>query len=238
MRKTALVTGGNRGIGFEICRQLLDKNITVILTSRNESSGLDAIEKLNAPKDQLLFQRIDMEDPETFISTKEFISERFGTLDILINNAGINLDNSADPSKQVSALSPNYDDIMKMFEVNTVGAIRLTNELMPLLKASDDGRIVNVSSSMGQLATMDSHSIGYRLSKTGLNVMTKVFADELSNTNVKINSVSPGWVQTDMGGQHARLTVEEAVDTIIWLATEPGLEVSGKFLKDREVIDW
>ena len=235
--KLALVTGGNRGIGYEICKQLLEKKITVILSTRNKEKGTIAIEKLGNT-DQLIYQRLDLSDSRTFKDIIYFIDREFGKLDILVNNAGINLESSSDTNKEVSALNPNYDDILKMFEINTLNTIKLTNYLIPTLRKSKDARIINLSSSMGQLTNMDKGSIGYRLSKTGLNVMTRVFSKELQGSNIRINSVSPGWVQTDMGGANGRLKVEDSVETIIWLATEPNLKINGRFLKDKTEIDW
>lgn len=236
--RVSLVTGGNKGIGLELCKQLLANGHYVILTSRNEDKGKSAVASLSSISPNIEYQKIDLEKPELFDALVKTIKKQHGKLDTLINNAGINLENSANSDLEVSALNPNYEDIQKMLLVNTINTIQLTNKLLPILSNSDDGRIINISSSMAQLKNMTKGSIGYRLSKTGMNVMTKVFSEELKTSNIKINSVSPGWVKTDMGSQNARLEVEEAVETIIWLATVEQLTLTGKFLKDKKELEW
>lgn len=181
--RISLVTGGNKGIGFEICKQLLQNGHYVILTSRNEDKGKLAVKQLSSISTKIEYQKIDLEKPELFGEQIQTIKKHHTRIDTLINNAGINLENSANSQLEISALHPNYDDIQKMLSINTINTIRLTNEFIPLLSNSDDSRIINVSSSMGQLKTMTKGSIGYRLSKTGMNVMTKVFSEELKKSN-------------------------------------------------------
>ncbi|KAA3653496.1 MAG: SDR family NAD(P)-dependent oxidoreductase [Calditrichaeota bacterium] len=237
-KKLALVTGANRGIGFEVCKQLLQNGMHVILTSRNEEKGKIAAEKLNDDGKQIEFYKIDLENPATFKMAKEELENAHDRLDILVNNAGIDLEFSPDELVGASALNPDYDDVLQTITINTVRTMQLTNTLMPLLSKSEDARIINVSSSMGQFKSMGTGSIGYRISKAGLNVVTSVFSKELEHTKIKFNSVCPGWVKTDMGGKHAELNVEDGVKTIIWLATKPALKESGRFFRDMQEIEW
>ena len=225
MEKIALVTGAYRGIGFEICRQLAEKGIKVILSARNEETGKIAAEKLN-----VIFHQLDITNEVSIEKIKDFIEKKFGKLDILINNAGIMIDHD------IHGINTDIDKVKETFDTNTLGPLRLCKSLFPLLKKSDNGRIVNISSGMGALNDMGSYALAYRISKAALNAVTKILASELPE-NIKVNSMCPGWVRTDMGGPNATRSVKDGADTAVWLATASNVS-TGKFYRDRREIEW
>lgn len=233
--KIAVVTGGNRGLGLEASRQLAQKGYHVILTSRDVHKGQAAAHTLANEGLNVTFHQLDVTDENSCHKLAEFINNLFGKLDVLINNAGILIDPRTVDS---SILSTKIDTIQKTIETNLYGALRVTQALIPLMQKQNYGRIVNVSSGMGQLTDMGGGYAGYRISKTGLNAVTRMLASELKDTNILINSVCPGWVKTDMGGPEAKRTLEHGVDTIVWLATLPDGSSSGGFYRDRQPIDW
>jgi NAD(P)-dependent dehydrogenase (short-subunit alcohol dehydrogenase family) len=161
----------------------------------------------------------------------EYLEEDCGKLDILINNAGILLEDD----KNIMEMDPEL--IRKTLETNLYGPLKVCQAFVPMLKKSDDGRIINLSSSMGQLSSMGSDSPAYCISKTALNALSAILSDELNGSNIKVNSMDPGWVKTDMGGKGATLSVEEGADTAVWLATADDIP-NGKFVKNRKVIPW
>ncbi|KAA3611982.1 MAG: SDR family oxidoreductase [Calditrichaeota bacterium] len=227
MQKVMLITGGNRGIGLEICRQLAEQNHNVILTARDQEKGKTALMKLPSGVE---FLQIDMNNNSTFESAKDFIENKYGRLDVLINNAGIiSSGKGVDTAKM--------EEIRSVMETNFFGPVELTQTFLPLLKKSKEARIVNVSSGMGSLSEMGSGYAAYRMSKTALNSFTAILAQDLSSENIKVNSICPGWVRTDMGGSNASRSVEQGADTAVWLASADEIP-DGKFLRDRKVIDW
>ena len=230
--KIALVTGANRGIGFEICRQLAHENIRVILTARDESKGKAACEKLAAEGSELFFQQLDVSDSNSVKNLADYVRKKFNRLDILINNAGIYIDQGK------LAQNVELDTLRSTLETNLIGPLSLCQNFIPLMKKHNYGRIVNVSSSMGAFNEMGSGSASYRISKTALNSMTSILANELKGSNILVNTMSPGWVRTDMGGNNATRSVEQGADTAIWLATFPDNGPSGKFFQDRKEIPW
>jgi len=227
MQKTILVTGGNRGIGFEICRQLAEQNHIVILAARDKAKGKAAIQSL---PDNVLFTHLDMTSPASFEATRVFINETYGRLDVLINNAGI-------MSASGGFDQANINEVRTVMETNLFGPMQLTQTLLPLLKKSTQGRIINFSSGMGSLSEMGSGHAGYRISKTALNAFTAILAHDLSGTNIKVNSMCPGWVSTDMGGKNAPRTVKQGADTAVWLSSTADIP-TGKFFRDRKVLAW
>ncbi|ACK70199.1 short-chain dehydrogenase/reductase SDR [Gloeothece citriformis PCC 7424] len=233
-KKVAVVTGANRGLGFETCRQLAKNGIQVILTSRDEDKGLVAIEKLKSEKLKVAYYPLDVTYPESIDLLAKFIKDNYGRLDILVNNAGVLLGSSEDSS----IFNAKIDTIRKSLETNVYGALQVCQTLIPLMKLHNYGRVVNVSSGMGQLTYMNGGYPGYRLSKTCINALTRIFADELKDTNILVNSVCPGWVRTDMGGPEATRTPEQGVDTIVWLAMLPDGSPSGGFYRDRKPLPW
>jgi NAD(P)-dependent dehydrogenase (short-subunit alcohol dehydrogenase family) len=182
------------------------------------------------------YHPLDVTDASSIEQLAQFVREQFGHLEILVNNAGILID-PLDPAAS-SIFQAKIDTLRRTYETNVYGPWQLCQALIPLMQVRSYGRVVNVSSGMGQLAEMNGGYAGYRLSKTALNVLTRIFADELKGTNILVNSVCPGWVRTDMGGPNATRSIAEGVDTIVWLATLPEGAPTGQFFRDRQPIAW
>ena len=230
--KIALVTGANRGIGLEICRQLAKNDITVILTARNSKKGIKACAELRKDGLDIKFCLLDVTDPESIISAENYIQSEFGRLDILINNAAIFID------KNCLSLYVDLNTVRTTLETNLIAPLAICQSLISLMKKNHYGRVVNISSGAGQLADMEGGNPAYRISKTALNALTKIMAQEVKGTNILVNCMCPGWVRTDMGGLNASRSVEEGADTAIWLATLPDNGPTGKFFQDRKEIPW
>lgn len=230
-KKVAIVTGGNRGIGLELCRQLSENNMTVFLCSRDLKKGEEAKEKLSPSTSQNIIPiQLDVNSDESVLMAYTTISHYTKHVDVLINNAGIFID------PDYPALKTELKSIEQTFQTNTLGPLRVTLTMLPLMK-KNGGHIINISSGKGQLEDMEGGSLGYRLSKTALNCVTKTLSSELSPFNIQINAVCPGWVKTEMGGPNASLSVDQAVSNIIWLITYPHGK-SGSFFSSRKVIPW
>jgi NAD(P)-dependent dehydrogenase (short-subunit alcohol dehydrogenase family) len=230
--RVALVSGGNRGIGRDVVRQLGELGITVVLGSRELEQGEKVATELQANGLVIVAKQLDVRDEASVERVARELEEEFGRLDILVNNAGI-----TDPWRG-TAEDADFDAVKDVMETNLFGAWRLAKAVIPLMRQNGYGRIVNVSSGMGQLSDMGGHSPGYRVSKTGLNALTRMLASELAGENILVNSVCPGWVRTDMGGSGARRSVGEGADTPVWLATLPDGGPSGGFFRNREPIPW
>ena len=232
IKKIAIVTGGNRGIGLETCRQLSQLGIKVILTSRDDGKGLRAVDSLRAEGLDVGFHQLDVTDSDSITRLKEYIQANYHKFDILVNNAGIFLDSGK------SVFDVPLEEIHATLETNFYGPLKLCRAFVPLMRENGYGRIVNVSSSMGSIANMGGRSTAYKISKVALNALTRIMADEVGKENIKINTMSPGWVRTDMGGSSAPRSLAEGVDTIVWLATLPDDGPSGGFFQDRSPIGW
>lgn len=228
----AVVTGANRGIGFEICRQLARRGVNVILTARDAGLGEAAAAELRGEGLAVSFRRLDVTDEASVAGLKESVEDEFGRLDVLINNAGTGAKGDAGASEV------KVDALRQAIETNCYGALRVTQALLPLLKKSGRGRIVNVSSGMGALNSMGGGLAAYRVSKTCLNAVTAILASELAGSTVIANVMCPGWVKTRMGGPQATRPVAEGADTAVWLALDAPADIRGKFLRDRQVIPW
>jgi NAD(P)-dependent dehydrogenase (short-subunit alcohol dehydrogenase family) len=226
-----VVTGGNRGIGFEICRQLAGRGAQVILTARKPESGNDALTRLESAGFKAGFHSLEVTDAHSISALREYLEKTFGRLDVLINNAGIIADAEA------SGLDVKPVTVRATLETNTLAPLFLSQALVPLLKRSQAGRIVNLSSGMGALSGMGGDHAAYRLSKASLNAVTGILAAELRGA-IAVNSMCPGWVRTDMGGPNAERDVDQGADTAVWLALDAPQDLSGKFLRDRKVIPW
>jgi NAD(P)-dependent dehydrogenase (short-subunit alcohol dehydrogenase family) len=202
----------------------------VVIGSRDPGRGEEAARELGP---NVASHQLDVTDEQSIARTVAFIAADFGRLDVLVNNAGI-----IGGGWSTNAVDADLDEVRRTLETNLFGAWRLTEEALPLMRKNGYGRIVNISSGMGQLSDMGGHSPGYRVSKTGLNVLTRMLTAELGEENILVNSVCPGWVRTDMGTQAARRSVEEGAETPVWLATLPDDGPRGGFFRDRKLIPW
>lgn len=235
----ALITGANRGLGKEIARQLGKQGYTVVLGSRDNAKGEAAAQELREDGIDAHAIELDVEDAKEIAAAPKWIEEKFGRLDVLVNNAGILADGNTSPEDLDEA------KLRETFEANFFGPFNMHKACLPLLKKAPAPRIVNMSSTLGSLtAVSDPNSRfstsapAYQASKTALNALTVAFARELRDTSAKVNSCCPGWVRTDMGGKNAAKSVEEGADTPVWLATLPEDGPTGGFFRERERIDW
>lgn len=228
----ALVTGANRGIGLETCRQLAQNGIQVILGSRDAEKGTRAAAELQAEGLSVTSHPINVTDPDSITALVQYLDQNFDGLDILVNNAGIYVDAGH------YGLDIPINLVRQTMETNVYAPLQLCQTMIPLMLQRGKGRIVNVSSGLGALHDMGGGSLAYRTSKTALNAITRILAAELANTNILVNAVCPGWVRTDMGGVSAPRSVVKGAETIVWLARLPDGSPSGLFWRDREPIDW
>jgi NAD(P)-dependent dehydrogenase (short-subunit alcohol dehydrogenase family) len=229
-QRIALVTGANKGIGFEVARELARLGLRVFLGARNAKAGRAAAEKLGKDGD-VVFLEIDVSDANSIRAAADELPRQSDRLDVLINNAGILLD------EDKSALTLTPELFETTLRTNTLGPWLVTQAFAPLLEKGRGPRIVNVSSGGGQLEDgADGWAPAYCVSKTALNGVTVQLAAALPK--FAVNSVCPGWVRTDMGGENATRSVAEGAATIVWLATDAPHDLTGKFVKDRKVIPW
>ncbi len=233
--RVALVTGGNRGLGFEVCRQLGRQGLKVVLSGRNEPKVREAAETLRAEGLDVTPLRLDVTDPDSIAAAERAVRLTMGRLDALVNNAGIALDES---SGTVGLLKARIEMLETTLETNLFGPIRVCQAFVPLMKEGGYGRIVNLASRLASLTHMSTGSETYRISKTALNAVTRILAAELKGTNILVNSASPGWVRTAMGGPNAPLSPAEGADTIVWLATLPDDGPTGGFFQARHPMPW
>lgn len=230
--KTAIVTGGNRGIGYEVCRQLAQRGYRVVLTSRDVSRGMAAAEELQRAGHQVIYRPLDVTSLGHVRDLQHYVRRKFGATDVLVNNAGVYPDEGRDVLDVELAT---YRDTM---EVNLYGPLMLCQAFIPQMLDQGYGRVVNVSSGAGQIGSMAADTPSYRLSKLALNGLTLMLADSVRGSNVLVNAVCPGWVRTDMGGPAAPRSVLQGADTVVWLATLPAGGPSGGLFRDREPIPW
>jgi len=235
MGKIALITGATRGLGFAMSEKLATLGFKIIMACREEKTGKISYQKLKDKNLDVVFETCDVERISDIDNLYNSVSKKFDHLDVLINNAGINIE---PPSTKIE----NID--LKLFEkimnVNLRGSLYMCSKFITLLKKSKDARIINFASGLAQLSVprMGPYP-SYSISKTAVNQLTWFLAEELKNTSVKVFSVDPGWVKTDMGGPNAMLEIEDGIDTPIWLATEDATKLkSGFFYKERKIIPW
>jgi NAD(P)-dependent dehydrogenase (short-subunit alcohol dehydrogenase family) len=233
MSRVALVSGGNRGIGFEICRGLGESGFRIALGSRDPAAGARALSELGpAIRDQGVVVQLDVTDDQ---SVRDAVAraQSLGPIDVLVNNAGVYLDESQ------SGVTVPVKVVQETLETNLVGALRLCQAVIPAMRERRSGRIVNVSSGYGSFDGMDSGGVlAYKLSKLGLNAMTRILAAELKGSGVLVNAMDPGWVRTRMGGSAARRTPKQGADTAIYLATLPDKGPTGRLFRDRRQVAW
>ncbi len=232
-KPVAIVTGANRGIGLAIARELARRDLQVVLAARNEAKGKEAQQRLAADGLEVRLFCLDVREHDQARRLAQWLEDEVGRADVLVNNAGVLMD-----PKGTRALDLDGGVLRDTLETNLYGPLALSQALVPLMKRHDYGRIVNMSSTLGQLQDMGTGTPAYRISKTALNALTRILAAELAGTRIKVNAMSPGWVRTDMGGEGAPRSVEEGADTAVWLATLPDDGPSGGFFSDRRPIPW
>lgn len=230
--KTAIVTGGNRGIGLEIARQLVKEGVRVVIGARDAARGAKAAEGLKAG-DLAESHVLDVNDTKSVRRFVEYVHKNFGAPAILVNNAGIYPEDT--DARVVDTRTAIWRET---FETNLFGAVRLCREVVPLMQRVAFGRVVNISSGLGQMSKMGEGSPAYRVSKAALNAFTATLAAEVKGQGILVNSMSPGWVRTDMGGPEATRSVEEGAETAVWLCLLPTSGPTGQFFRDRKPIPW
>lgn len=230
-KKIALVTGANRGLGFETCKQLSQLGVTVLLTSRDPTKGEVAAKQLIDKGLDVIFYQLDVSDGSNIKDIFTKIENQFGRLDILINNAAILYD------KDQSTMNADLELVSKALTTNLFGPWLLCQAFIPLMEKNGYGRIVNVSSGAASMHYMEGGTPAYGISKVALNALTRKLASELGRKNVLVNSVDPGWVATDMGG-HGGRPIEDGCRGIVWAATLPNNGPSGGFFHDGEPELW
>ena len=230
--RVALVTGANRGLGLETSRQLLAQGLKVVLTGRDEDALARAAATLDQHGDRVMAVRLDVVDVGSITAARADVEKRFERVDVLVNNAAVLI------AEHDAVLSTPSEAYRRTFETNVFGVIDVCRIFAPAMARAGYGRIVNVSSGAGQLATMSTYAPAYSMSKTALNAFTRILAHTYRANGVLVNAVDPGWVRTDMGGPSAPRSPREGADTIAWLATLPDDGPNGGFFHDRRAIAW
>ena len=233
-RKVAVITGSHKGLGLAIARKLaLLEDIWVIITSRKESDGKTAEQKLKSEDIEVDCHQLDVTDADSVTQFIEWVSSAYGRVDILINNAGVS---NSTVTGEASILTATPETMIDTFNINTMGALRMCQAVIPLMQQQGYGRIVNVSTEMASLQRIPDDfypsAPSYRVSKAGLNAIATLLAKELKDTNILVNNYSPGWTKTDMGGQDAPYTTEEGAETAVYLATLPDGGSQGGFFAE------
>lgn len=234
--RIALVTGGNRGIGLEIVRQLSRTGIMAVLGSRDLDKGREAASKLASEGLEPPVVALDVRDAASIRSAVEEVLSLFGRIDVLVNNAGILKEGQTPEESKVLEVSPQL--AIETYDTNTLGPLRMMQAVVPIMQKGGYGRVVNISSGAGQLSDMQAGYPAYRMSKAALNALTRVTAAELGPAPVKVNAMCPGWVRTDMGGPNATRSVEQGAETAVWLATLADNGPTGGFFRDKAPIAW
>ena len=238
-KKVALVTGANRGLGYETARQLGQKNVTVVVAARTKTAADETAAKLKSEGIDAVPVQLEVTNDTDRRNAAKFIEGKFGRLDILINNAGVG-------AAGMQTIETTEEELQKIFGTNVFGLLAVTREMLPLLKKSEAGRIVNLSSILGSLTLhADPRSpiasfkaFAYDASKSALNAFTIHLAAELKNTNIKVNSAHPGWVKTDMGGAQAPLEIPDGAKTSVELALIGPDGPNGRFIHMGKELPW
>ena len=245
-QKIAFITGGNRGLGFQTALDLKDAGVKVVIGSRDLAQGEQAVKKLRAAGVDADVLQFDITKPADYQAAYDYFNSKYGRLDILVNNAGVAGGTFPGTGPEHSAANVPQDLLRKVFETNFFAQVALTDALLPLLKKSPAGRIVNLSSILGSLTLhadpkspiYNAKSFAYDASKTALNAFTVHLAHELRDTNIKVNSAHPGWVKTDMGGEQAPMEISEGGKTSAALATLPADGPTGGYFHQGKPLPW
>jgi len=257
-KRVAIITGADRGIGFEVSWELGMRDYQIVLTSPDKAKGEPAAAELNGEGLSVVYRKLDLLSERDILALKAFVLNHYGRVDVLVNNAGVMIDSGRSkieglltrrikkiPKRQGFGRGPgileiNIDIVRATFEINTLGALKMCQAFVPLMMKAGYGRVVNVSSSLGQLSSMtDEDKVpAYKLSKAALNAVTRMVADAVGGINIAVNSVCPGWTRTDIGGPEAPQSTEEAAETIVWLATQRANGPTGGFFRDKRRIAW
>ena len=227
-KRIALITGSNRGIGFETAKQLGRRGLHVVIAARDDASGRKAGDEIANAK----FLALDVSSSESIRTAAAEFAAIADRLNVLVNNAGVY------PDEGQSILTIARDRIADTFHTNTLGPLEVTQAFLPYLRRAEAARVINVSSGYGQLDGLSPGVPSYCLSKVALNGLTIMLAKALEADHIAVNSMCPGWVRTDMGGPNATRSLEEGADTIVWLADEAPHSLTGKFFRSREEIPW
>ncbi|MFZ0632384.1 MAG: SDR family oxidoreductase [Acidobacteriaceae bacterium] len=241
--KVAFITGGNKGLGLETARQLGKLGITVVIGSRDEAKGKEAAAKLKAEGVAAESIAFDVTRAADYKKVHDYLDKKYGRLDILINNAGVSKEEFM-AGNRTSSTSAQV--LHETFDTNFFGAVELTQTLLPLIRKSPAGRIVNLSSILGSLSLhadpnspiYNAKAFAYDASKAALNSFTVHLAHELKDTNIKVNSAHPGWVKTDMGGDVAPMEIPDGAKTSVALATLPEDGPTGAYIHLGETLPW
>ena len=239
-KKIALITGANKGLGFETARQLGAKNVKVLIGARDETRGREAAENLQKDGLDAEFVLIDVTDEKTLEAAAKYVEENYGKLDVLVNNAGIAVEYGLEPGEL------DLKSIRQTFDTNFFGVIAVTNAFLPLIKKSDSGRIVNVSSGLGSLAQNSDPNwdfsavkpVAYNSSKAALNMFTVILASQLKDAKIKVNAADPGYTATDLNQNSGLKPVEQGASIIFDLATLPDDGATGGYFDDQGVVPW
>ena len=227
--KNIFITGGNRGIGKGLV-EIFSENYKVFFSARDEHKAKSVIESIG--NENIDYVIMDVADENSVLEGIESLKQKTDSIDILINNAGILIPGL---KHKIDAVETDDESILKTFNINTVGVLRVCKAVLPMMQPTS--RIINISSGMGQMEGMATGSIAYRLSKSALNALTIVLSQELLSKDIKVNAICPGWVQTDMGGYEATLTVKESVESIKKFALSDNFP-NGKFLRHGQILPW
>jgi NAD(P)-dependent dehydrogenase (short-subunit alcohol dehydrogenase family) len=231
-KRVALITGSNRGIGFEAAKQLARRGFQIVIAARDGASGKKAADAIVAEGGSADFLSLDVSNSESIRRAAGEFAAIANHLDVLVNNAGIY------PDEGQSILTISRDRMAGTLHTNTFGPLEVFQAFLPYLRRAEAARVINVSSGYGQLDDLSPGVPSYCLSKLALNGLTIMLAKALEADRIAVNSMCPGWVRTDMGGPSATRSVEEGTDTIVWLADEAPNSLSGKFFRSREEIPW
>ena len=232
-KRVAVVTGGNKGIGFAICRQLASRGLRVVLTARDARRGEQACRKLGAEGADVVFHALDVDNDDSVVGLTRYLEKEQGRVDVLVNNAGIMIDSPGN-----GVLQTPLQVFRTTLETNFFGALRMCQAIVPIMHRGHYGRIVNLSSGLGQLDQMGDGTAAYRTSKAALNALTRMVSAAVSGEDILVNSMCPGWVRTDMGGANATRDAEKGAETAVWLAMLPHGGPTGGFFHDKKAIAW